>query len=76
MNHYEDNPLFTVVVLFLMAAGAFLLLVSFVFDPEDKKPVNTENQFEVVAKYKNCDVIQYAPKGKSTYAYFLNCPTK
>lgn len=76
MNHYQDSPLFTVVVLFLMASGAFLLLVSFVFDPADKQPVSTKERFEVVSKYKDCDVVQYAPKGKSTYAYFLNCPTK
>jgi hypothetical protein len=76
MNHYQDSPLFTVVVLFLLASGVVLMLVSSVSDPEDKHPVNTENQFEIVSKYKNCDVIQYTPKGKSTYAYFLNCPTK
>lgn len=76
MNHYQDNPLFTVIMLFLMASGVFLVLVSSVFEPEKSEPLNDESRFEVVSKYKDCDVVQYAPIGKSTYAYFLNCPTK
>ena len=76
MNHYQDNPLFTVMMLFLMTSGVFLVLVGFVFDPEKSEPLNDENRFEVVSKYKDCDVVQYAPKGKSMYAYFLNCQTK
>lgn len=36
------------------------------------KPIN-EASFEVVDKYKECDVVQYAPHQVAEYKYFLYC---
>ena len=35
-------------------------------------PIN-ESSFEVVDKYKECDVIRYAPHQAAEYKYFLYC---
>ena len=32
-----------------------------------------EPSFEVVDKYKECDVVRYAPQQTATYKYFLYC---
>ena len=33
-----------------------------------------EPSFEVVDKYKECDVVRYAPHQVAEYKYFLYCP--
>jgi len=33
-----------------------------------------ESSFEVVDKYKECDVVRYAPHQVAEYKYFLYCP--
>ena len=33
-----------------------------------------ESSFEVVDKYKECDVVRYAPHQVAEYKYFLHCP--
>ena len=35
-------------------------------------PINGAS-FEVVDKYKECDVVRYAPQQVATYKYFLYC---
>jgi hypothetical protein len=35
-------------------------------------PIN-ESSFEVVDKYKECDVVRYAPHQVAEYKYFLYC---
>ena len=35
-------------------------------------PIN-EASFEVVDKYKECDIVRYAPNQASTYKYFMYC---
>jgi len=32
-----------------------------------------ESSFEVVDRYKECDIIRYAPNQAATYKYFLYC---
>ena len=32
-----------------------------------------ESSFEVVDKYKECDVVRYTPQQTATYKYFLYC---
>ena len=32
-----------------------------------------ESSFEVVDKYKECDVVRYAPQQTATHKYFLYC---
>ena len=52
------------------AAFIFILfLIAAVFDAE-KRP---ENQFKVVAEYKDCEVVQFLDPS-SRYQYFLHCP--
>lgn len=36
------------------------------------KPINSAS-FEVVDKYKECDIIRYAPHQVAEYKYFLYC---
>jgi hypothetical protein len=71
-----ESVIMPTAILFLMVAGTFLILVSLVIDPKSDEPLNEETRFEVVTQYQGCDVVQYSPKGKSMYAYFLNCKTK
>jgi hypothetical protein len=35
-----------------------------------------EPSFEVVDKYKECDVVRYAPHQVAEYKYFLDCSSK
>lgn len=64
----------------------FLIVLGFVcgffvfglplFTSSDHGKVSREkDKFEVVDKYKNCDVIRYSPGFVSTYQYFLHCST-
>jgi hypothetical protein len=48
-----------------------LLTAFYAFTSADT-PIN-ESSFEVVDKYKECDVVRYAPQQISTYKYFLYC---
>jgi hypothetical protein len=38
----------------------------------DSIPIN-EASFEVVDRYKECDVVRYAPHQVAEYKYFLYC---
>lgn len=71
-----ESVIMPTVILFLMVAGTFLILVSLVINSKSDEPLNEETRFEVVTQYQGCDVVQYSPKGKSMYTYFLNCKTK
>lgn len=53
----------------------FLLLVfaSGIITTEEK-PITPSNKFEVVDKYKNCDLIRWTDSGLAEYKYFLYCP--
>lgn len=76
MNGSQNNPLTASILLFLMAVGIFLVFLGFAFEPENHTARDDASRFEIVSKYKNCDVVQYAPRGKSTYVYFLHCSTQ
>jgi hypothetical protein len=47
---------------------AMLIIVAL----SNNTPIN-ESSFEVVDKYKECDVVRYAPHQAATYKYFLYC---
>ena len=47
---------------------AMLIIVAL----SNNTPIN-ESSFEVVDKYKECDVVRYAPQQTATYKYFLYC---
>jgi hypothetical protein len=55
------------IVVFVVAVFIGLVLIS------GGKPINEET-FEVVDKYKECDVVRYAPHQVAEYKYFLHCP--
>jgi hypothetical protein len=46
-----------------------LVLAYFASGGEPLRP-----SFEVVDKYKECDVVRYAPHQVAEYKYFLHCP--
>ena len=46
-----------------------LILAHFATGGEPLKP-----SFEAVDKYKECDVVRYAPHQVAEYKYFLHCP--
>ena len=47
---------------------AMLIIVAL----SNNTPIN-EASFEVVDKYKECDVVRYTPQQTATYKYFLYC---
>ena len=47
---------------------AILIIVAL----SNNTPIN-ESSFEVVDKYKECDVVRYAPHQVAEYKYFLYC---
>jgi hypothetical protein len=42
------------------------------FSTDGDKPLNS-SLFEVVDKYKECDIVRYAPHQAAEYKYFLYC---
>jgi len=58
---------------FLAASAVFIIiLIMLAYFASGDKPIN-EASFEVVDKYKECDVVRYAPNQAATYRYFLHC---
>jgi hypothetical protein len=58
-------------VAFTIAVVAFaMVIIAMITD--NSTPVN-ESSFEVVDKYKECDIIRYAPNQAATYKYFMYC---
>jgi len=39
-----------------------------------KQPSKPESNFEVIDKYKNCDLLRWSDHGLSEYKYVLYCP--
>ena len=65
---------------FLRGVGVFvatsavfiIILIVLAYFASGDKPIN-EASFEVVDKYKECDVVRYAPHQVAEYKYFLYC---
>jgi len=58
---------------FLGASAVFIIiLIVLAHFASGGKPIN-EASFEVVDKYKECDVVRYAPHQAAEYKYFLYC---
>ena len=59
-----------------VVAGAVVIIVTILialsFYTKGGKPINSAS-FEVVDKYKECDVVRYAPHQVAEYKYFLYC---
>ena len=58
-------------VAFTIAIVAFaMVIIAMITD--NSTPVS-ESSFEVVDKYKECDIVRYAPNQAATYKYFMYC---
>ena len=58
---------------FLAASAVFIIiLMVLAYFASGDKPINSAS-FEVVDKYKECDVVRYAPHQVAEYKYFLYC---
>jgi len=59
----------------VFAACAVILitiLIALAYFASGDKPIN-EASFEVIDKYKECDIVRYAPHQVAEYKYFLYC---
>ena len=58
---------------FAACAGILItILIVLAYFASGGKPIN-EASFEVVDKYKECDIVRYAPHQVAEYKYFLYC---
>jgi hypothetical protein len=58
---------------FVAASAVFIIiLMVLAYFASGDKPINSA-LFEVVDKYKECDVVRYAPHQVAEYKYFLYC---
>jgi len=58
---------------FAGASAVFILiLIVLAYFASGGEPLKAS--FEVVDKYKECDVVRYAPHQVAEYKYFLYCP--
>jgi hypothetical protein len=58
-----------------LLAGFFVFGLPAFFGSMDREDRRDTSKFEIVGKYKNCDVVQYSPGFTATYQYFLHCST-
>jgi len=66
------TPEFRNGVAFSIAITAFAFVVIAMVVGNNNIPIS-ESSFEVVDKYKECDIIRYAPHQVAEYKYFLYC---
>ena len=66
------TPEFRNGVAFSIAITAFAFVVIAMVVGNNNIPI-TESSFEVVDKYKECDITRYAPHQVAEYKYFLYC---
>ena len=72
-DKYALKELLRGVIVFAGASVVFIIIMIVLANlATGGKPL--EPSFEVVDKYKGCDVIRYAPHQAAEYKYFLHCP--
>ena len=72
-DKYALKELLRGVGVFVGASVVFIvILIAPTYFASGGKPL--EPSFEVVDKYKECDVVRYAPHQAAEYKYFLHCP--
>ena len=64
-NEFRNGVAFSIA----LTAFAFVVIAMVVGDGKQI----SESSFEVVDKYKECDVVRYAPHQVAEYKYFLYC---
>ena len=71
-NQYALKEFLRGVGVFLSASAVFIIiLIVLAHFASGGKPL--EASFEVVDKYKGCEVVRYAPHQVAEYKYFLFC---
>lgn len=70
MTDHEAFVEFRNGAVFALAVLAGVALFAAIFLPDEKQPAAT---FEVVDKYKGCDVVRYSDPS-TRWNYFLYCP--
>jgi len=72
-DKYALKELLRGVGVFLCASTFFIVgMMTLAYFASGDKPIN-ESSFEVVDKYKECDIVRYAPHQVAEYKYFLYC---
>ena len=56
----------------LIVLGVFLIIVLNTGSPQSPQK-ECPSRFQIVDKYKGCDVIRWEQKGLAEYKYFLDC---
>ena len=64
-NEFRNGVAFSIALI----AFAFVVIAMVVGDGKQI----SESSFEVVDKYKECDVVRYAPHQVAEYKYFMYC---
>jgi hypothetical protein len=57
-----------------MAFLSLFYMVNVALDTKDQAPPKPESNFEVVDKYKGCDLVRWSDRQLSEYKYVLYCP--
>ena len=71
-NQYALKEFLRGVSVFAGASVVFIIiLIVLAHFASGDKPL--ESSFEVVDKYKECDIVRYAPHQVAEYKYFLYC---
>jgi len=71
-DNYAIKEFLRGVGVFLGASAVFIIiLMVLAYFASGGEPLNSS--FEVVDKYKECDVVRYAPHQAAEYKYFLYC---
>ena len=72
-DKYALKELLRGVGVFLGASAVFIIILLVLAQvASGDKPIN-ESSFEVIDKYKECDIVRYAPHQVAEYKYFLYC---
>jgi hypothetical protein len=56
-------------------AGFVIFGLPMLLSSGDREVTRDKGKFQIVDKYKNCDVVQYDEHFAATYKYFLHCST-
>ena len=57
----------------LIVPGVIFIIVLITSSPQSPQKRVESPRFEVVDKYKGCDVVRWEQKGLAEYKYFLHC---
>jgi len=62
------------IIIFFVGLSVLALALNAAANWVESKPSKPQSNFEVVDKYKNCDLVRWSDNGLAEYKYFLHCP--